>query len=559
MHDGGHPRIVGMRSARRPSIEHVDISRLRHWAFSAVIAVAAPSLGCDGLARRHPDAAALQTWKAAASPDVDREAAVCAARWKEIEASPKTSGAKAYDADRIGFLGRARGEPVVFVDEPLPATPDADATLQKAWFDAQPAGLRVARLRERLKGKPAILRSLLLREGYAYLDDPRDMFFFVEKIELADLFDAPTLYLERGETRFKLSRTTLAKKPAYVVAEGETKGRKAQLLFADRVSDRETDLNAPKHVDVRTAFDREGIDRFTIERLTESGMIGQARFGSTWARAVITRRGAHAELACLDEPREKREAIARHVKDTAWRRLAVQRLRAAVGDELHEALPFDRPRGFEGPDRDGELRPYWMSAYLSGRQAFEVDGSTYYVYREDGKPQPPQVCVDFVLDSFERASGSWFNPRGEKPGRTKGVLSFDDFKIENRRGVVGFGLFVESRADLFDLRRFTGKERIPFGQRDEYFAALKENADEFAAGDIVAIQGLKRDDRVHQHAILVEGTDPLTGFPYALADQMKLPRRRTWEGIMAEAPKRSLYYRARPLRVILEKLSAPRD
>jgi hypothetical protein len=35
---------------------------------------------------------------------------------------------------------------------------------------------------------------------------------------------------------------------------------------------------------------------------------------------------------------------------------------------------------------------------------------------------------------------------------------------------------------------------------------------------------------------------------------MKRPRRRTWEGIMAEAPLRSLYYRVRPREGIFEKL-----
>jgi hypothetical protein len=67
---------------------------------------------------------------------------------------------------------------------------------------------------------------------------------------------------------------------------------------------------------------------------------------------------------------------------------------------------------------------------------------------------------------------------------------------------------------------------------------------------------MKRDNRIHQHAILVEWSDPVTGFPHGLADQMKKPRRRTWEGIMAEAPLRSLYYRVRPRENVFAKLDA---
>ena len=73
-------------------------------------------------------------------------------------------------------------------------------------------------------------------------------------------------------------------------------------------------------------------------------------------------------------------------------------------------------------------------------------------------------------------------------------------------------------------------------------------------GDVIAIQGKKADGKIHQHAILVEWADPITGFPSGLADQMKRPRRRTWEGIMAEAPLRSLLYRARPRDTVWTRL-----
>lgn len=176
------------------------------------------------------------------------------------------------------------------------------------------------------------------------------------------------------------------------------------------------------------------------------------------------------------------------------------------------------------------------------------------MYLSDGRPHPPQVCVDFVLDSWERASGAWFTPRGEKPQRIKGKLDISAYDPENRRGVLGFGKFAEENPELFELRKFEGQERIPFAKRDDFFAFLQAHVHELRAGDVLAIQGIKRDNRVHQHAILLEEVDPLTGFPSGLADQMKAPRRRTWEGIMAEAPKRSLLYRARPKDVIFEKL-----
>jgi hypothetical protein len=166
----------------------------------------------------------------------------------------------------------------------------------------------------------------------------------------------------------------------------------------------------------------------------------------------------------------------------------------------------------------------------------------------------PEVCVDFVLDSFERTSGTWFTPRGGALHRVHGKLDFDDTGIKNRRGVIAFGLFAEQRPDLFEVRRFAGEDRIQFKERTRYFDYLTDHADEVRPGDVISIQGKKRDNKIHQHAILVEWADPITGFPSGLADQMKRPRRRTWEGIMAEAPLRALFYRARPRDTVWEKL-----
>ena len=96
--------------------------------------------------------------------------------------------------------------------------------------------------------------------------------------------------------------------------------------------------------------------------------------------------------------------------------------------------------------------------------------------------------------------------------------------------------------------------RIPVAERKAFFAFLLDSADRFRASDVVAIQGPKPDGYIHQHAILIADVDPMTGFPYSLADQMRLPRRRTWEGIMAEAPKRSLRYQVRPRAQFIDKI-----
>jgi hypothetical protein len=477
----------------------------------------------------------------------------CSARWASIEAAPELPGAKTLDADRLAFIGRARGAMTLFVRDPEVSSLDAAAQAEVARFSKEAPGLRVARLIGRHKRDKALLRAIFLREGYVLADRPEDAYELEAHLKLTDLFDEPKLVLERGEATFELELVT-GREPRYVIASGPNKGETAVVMFGDRVRAASEPASVALHRDVVALSQRDGLDRLEIVRRTESALLVRARYGSSWVREVLSSRGAALSVECIAEPAPARAAVSAFRADTAWRRRAHAAMREAISALVDDSLPFDRPRSETGPDKDGSLRPSWSTAYLSGRTAFEVDGEMYPVYREDGRAWPPSVCVDFVLDSYERASGSWYAPLGKHPGRSKGRLDLSSFGIENRRGVIGFFQFAESRPDLFTVRKLAGKERIPFADRSAFFAYLRDHGDEIEPGDILAIQGLKRDDRVHQHAILVEVVDPLTGLAAGLADHMKHPRRRSWEGIMAEAPKRSLLYHARPLDPIVRPL-----
>jgi hypothetical protein len=308
---------------------------------------------------------------------------------------------------------------------------------------------------------------------------------------------------------------------------------------------READLAAPLHRDLRALADTVGFDRARIGRRTEGALLADLRFGAQWVPALLEAKGAALTLGCVAADAKTREAVEAARAAQGPRRRALLAMHDVVTEVVGEALRFDRPEGEKTAERDGELRPQWMTAYLQGRERFSYDGATYPVFDASGRAWPPEVCVDFVLDSFERTSGTWYAPRGGRLGRIRGRLDFDEAGIRNRRGVLAFGAFAEAKPELFESRRFAGAERIQFKERTRFFDFLVDHADEVRPGDVVAIHGMKADQKIHQHAILVEWADPITGFPSGLADQMKRPRRRTWEGIMAEAPLRSLLYRAR--------------
>ena len=421
-------------------------------------------------------------------------------------------------------------------------------------FVREPRGTTRARLRAELArwrhDRPA-LRALALREGYLYAETPDDALALATELHLADLFDDDALFLQRGADVVRGMRKREHGHVVYRVADGPREGELLELLFGDRVATELAALAAPLHRDLRGLAEQEGFDRAAVSHATDDALVLDVRVGALAATALATSDGARLDLACLDAAPEVLASIDAERGRSAPRREGLRRLSAAVGAAIDEALRFDRPEGEKTAERDGQLRPVWLSAYLHGQGAFVHESTTYAVFDPRGRPWPPEVCVDLVLDSFERAAGTWFRPRGEAPGRVAGALDFDDLGIANRRGVLAFEKFAADHPALFSALRLPDAERVPFGDRSRFFASLVARGDDFRPGDVVAIQGRKRDGLVHQHAILIERTDPVTGFPYGLADQMKRPRRRTWEGVMAEAPLRSVLYRVRPTDRIL--------
>ncbi|MEZ4229503.1 MAG: hypothetical protein R3B89_10075 [Polyangiaceae bacterium] len=495
---------------------------------------------------------------------LDAPRVACQQRKASLLDTSVASGSPLNHELRSQVLGRARGEPGVWLRQPQRAPlGDLPESLRKALGkagEAEPDDPKVwtrRRISSLLRAFPQEkkgLRRLLLREGYLYSASPLVALALTYELKLESLFDEESLILRRGAERYIVESKGSGRARHYEYRSGTLGGQRAELLFGDWVGVNEPPASLV--LDFKPLGDEYGADRVKLERLTADGTLARLRVAGEWFEAVLDHDTAgRVSVRCLDEDPERREEAARLRERGAWRRSALTHLREAVDAMLSDGLRFDRPRGVEGPDRDGELRPVWYSAYRFGQSYFRVDEASYPVFDPDGTPTPPQVCVDFVLESFERASGTWFSPRGSTRERKAGGLDFNQYGIKNRRGVLALEDFGFAHPELFDGVRFKDEERVPFAKRQEFFGYLEAHADDFAPGDILAIRGVKADGRVHQHAILLERTDPLSGFPYGLADQMSRPRRRTFEGIMAEAPRRSLYFRLRLRPEVLAKLT----
>jgi hypothetical protein len=225
-------------------------------------------------------------------------------------------------------------------------------------------------------------------------------------------------------------------------------------------------------------------------------------------------------------------------------------------EEVEEALPFDEPKTEIG-QQDGKLRQHWMWAYRYGRNDFEFNDDKYRVFDDKGRPRVPQVCIDFVTDTFERASGSWYRPRGEPRQRLPGRLDFGELGIDNERSVESFIAFAKAHPESFEVEELPNDERVPYVRKKEFFAHLAAHRDRYRPGDIVIIHGLRDDGKIHYHSFFVYESDPVTGAPSLVAANAGRPRIRPWDIEMQSAPLRSILARVRPRLEWLEFVTEP--
>jgi hypothetical protein len=462
----------------------------------------------------------------------------CVLRWEALASEPALPGAPAFEEHRADILGRAKGEPVVFVRAPrsseLTKRPLEQLRLrlgQKSPLLSIPEVLRATRY------FPEDARALFLSEGYVYATDPTVATVLVDTLTLGRLFQEPTIYLARGASVHELHRDT--KWNLYRYADGDDRNEEATLLLGDRLSITREGLFPLLHREIESLVEESGADQLTVDRLTEKASRVRLFFGDDELRAVADDDGARLRLACMERLPAERPKIAEIQRENRSRRQSLASVRRATRDMVRERLRFDEPLEEEG-QQDGSLRPLWRWTYDHGGHGYRFNDIPYQVFDGLGRPYPPQVCVDFVLDTYERASGTWFGTSGQARLRTPGTIDFDALGVENRRSAANLAEFATARPDLFDVWNLTPEERIPYGRKQEFFRTLAEKRSSFREGDIIVIHGMKADGKAHYHSFLVDTRDPITGIPIRLAGNAGRPRLQTWEGVMRSAPARSV-------------------
>jgi hypothetical protein len=473
----------------------------------------------------------------------------CLERIESAKRSPASPGTPELDARRVRLVTSVKAEPVLFLARPPEAPADApELTYFRGRLANDNAHEAVRAVLNASKLRKDLARKLLLQDGYLYAEAPALAAALVDQVELADLFDAPVVLVARGNQSFRVERG----EDGYVYAEGPRAKQRFELILWDRVWAADAPLGPPLHRSL-TELEALGFDSLGLIHLTPEQAVVEARYGAVLVPTLLEARGAGFEFGCESVPREAEQALSEARERARRQALALTRLRAVMERMVQESLPFDEPKTEDG-QQDGHLRPEWRWAYLRGADRYEFNGDEYRVFDALGRPRVPQVCVDFVMDTFERASGHWWRGRGEARERTLGTFDFEAFGIENRRSVEAFVNFAWDHPEWFDVIDLPPEERIPFGRREAFLGHLLEHGARYQPGDVVTIHGLKDDGKPHYHSFVVFTRDPLTGVPTWVAANAGRPRIRTWDQEVRNAPKRSIKSRVRPRLEWLEQI-----
>jgi hypothetical protein len=520
------------------------------------------TVGVLGGCRRDPQAGLQEVKKAYIGPEIttvapsDPETSrrACERLMRDVLAEPAVPGAPAFEAERAELLARAKAEPVYFTRTPDYGTEAPTLTVKgyRAMLaEGNPYGT-VQRIIDESVGFPKQARDALLKDGYLYAERPELAYALVSLVQPHQLFGHDRIWIQRGEQLIHAER----RNGRYYYVDGSLEGQRARLLLFDRAGGSETPPE-PLHRDFRGVRYRLHFDRMQIRHVTETHVVANLHYGKWWVPSVLSTTGASAELECevLDESLQ--EDVATWRKEGERRERVVQGLRRAMLAELDEALPFDEPLHEYGFQLDGTLRKKWNTAYLQRRDRFALNGDAYQVFDPKGRPLTPQVCVDFLTDTLERTSGTWFKPRGDKPGRAIGKLDFDALAGKDReelRRVPGFVAFARSHPDWFEVKDDT--KHVELGDRKDFFAYLAANVDDFAPGDAILIKGKTPWDanHVHFHSFFVYESDPVTGMPIVVVGNAGRPTLRSWETEVKRTPARSIVHRIRFQTAWLEKI-----
>lgn len=435
-----------------------------------------------------------------------------------LAARPTETPLADYERVVVRWSRAVKMTPLLFPGEPVGASAELDPTADQR----------------------ARLRAETLTNGYLWTRDEKTARRWHVRLDLGALFDADSLVLMRGDRALPLVR----RGQRYEHAEGPIAGSRARLLLFDRVAERREDLGPPSAFDLDLLREEAGVRRFDVDALDPTMARVRARFASGLvAPGVVVHDGARTRLLLEGD----REAL-RAAMTESLRHMGVERGILATAELMEaERLKFDEPV-IEIDQQDGAVRRAWWKAYSSGKDTFVINGHRYDVFDDAGRPYVPQVCVDFLVDAFDRYGGSWYGRRDEPRARTPGLVDMKDLSARlgyDLRMIPHLVRMAREHPEMWEIYSVPKAERVPFRRREAFHERVRTFPVELREADIIVIWGLRDDQRNHYHSFFVHRTDPILGYPLVFSENAGYVRVRVLDEIMRAAPRRFFHHRLR--------------
>ncbi|NRA34586.1 MAG: hypothetical protein HRU17_14725 [Polyangiaceae bacterium] len=482
----------------------------------------------------------------------------CESKLRAVLSEPALPGAPRLMEKRLEILARVKSEPAFFVREPRhsdePVSPYASA-LRKRMSSGHPFTM-LKRLRSHFLNFHADARATVLKEGYLYADTPEGALAIMTLLKARHLFGHDRIWIQRGARLLYAVRDETGR---YHYENGEDTGKRVRLMVFDRLGSGSPPTDA-LHRDLRGLRYRLHFRQMQIRTITENNIVANLRYGKWWVPTLLASDGPRLELDCEIASRSIQAAVTNFRQDERRRERSFQVVRRVILEEIDERLPFDEPRHEYGHQLDGKLRVAWRSAYQRGKKRYNFNGDPYLVFDLQGRPFVPQVCIDFLTDTLERASGTWWRDRTRPPARDVGRLDFSAYENPDLlRQVPRFTALAREHPEMFEIYEPPWRVRVKIGLLRLFIDYLIAETDQYIPGDIVLIKGKTPWDRrrAHYHSFFIYESDPLTGVPLYIAGNAGRPTLRAWETESRRTPLRYIVTRIRPRTDWLESIVRP--
>jgi hypothetical protein len=412
----------------------------------------------------------------------------------------------------IDNLFYAKSHPVLFEREPLFISSKKKVIKLRERIDKENNPWPIIEKLTKILKKQE-LRELILKEGYLYSSNKNESYALTQLIKIEDLFSEKEVYLTRGSDTFKLLKTN----NGYIFSDGFLKNQKASILLYDKLY-----LKEKPDIHLDLLYLRQNFIYNKIIKIYKN-------------KNYLFLKVDEEEIIIKDK-----NIICGKLEKTSTN---INSLKLSMIDMVDDKLPFDEPIHEFGKQLDGQLRPRWEKAFFQKQKSYIYNGDKYNVMF-NGKPYVPQVCVDFVFDTIDRASGTWYSNNKRVVGSFDSKYYKDKYNI---RSISGLIRLAEDNNDLFEVKKFKSEK---FKSKN-FYKDLK-----FNVGDIILIKGYTPWDKKeeHFHSFFIFETDPIYNIPFLLAGNAGPASLRVWEVERKRTPERFIFTIITPKQKILSLL-----